>query len=457
MTLTFYRAFEDRYRGSRETITTRLRAYAPFVQPLAAPGAAALDLGCGRGEWLELLEEYGFAARGIDLDDGMLTACRERGLQVETMDALAALRAAPDASLALVSAFHLVEHIDFDLVRELVHEALRALRPGGLLIMETPNPENLVVGASSFYMDPSHLKPIPPNLLAFTAEYAGYRRHKVVRLQEDPQLHSDPQLGLVNVLEGPSPDYSVVAQKDGGAAVLAPLDAAFGAEYGIAMAPLAARYEEQHQQQIKELHLHHQALATLQREQHVQLHEQLHGQLLPQTRALQDGAAAQQRQLDEMRALAARQAQILGDTGHRIWQLEQRVDAAEARADAMGQRVVDLLSSSSWRLTAPLRAASTLAQRVRGGARRRLRALLLRGAQAVLRMPRAKRAARAVLRHVPGLQARLYRLLVQASSAAPAAALNDTVDAAGQLSPRAARIFHELKKVQQKEQQTRNR
>ncbi|HEY1150376.1 MAG TPA: class I SAM-dependent methyltransferase, partial [Pseudoduganella sp.] len=164
----FYRAFEDRYRGSRDTIKQRLRAYAPFLAALRGDASAprALDLGCGRGEWLELLGEEGFAARGIDLDEGMLAACHERGLNVEQKDALAALREAPTASLSLVSSFHLVEHLPFDLVRELIAEALRALQPGGLLIMETPNPENLTVGATSFYMDPTHLHPLPPSLLS---------------------------------------------------------------------------------------------------------------------------------------------------------------------------------------------------------------------------------------------------------------------------------------------------
>jgi SAM-dependent methyltransferase len=125
--VSFYRAFEDRYRGSREIIKDRLRAY-PLswircFSRLGRWGATALDLGCGRGEWLELLGENGFAARGVDLDEGMLAACRERGLNAKHGDALAALRAQPDASLALVSAFHLVEHLPFDLVQELIAEA----------------------------------------------------------------------------------------------------------------------------------------------------------------------------------------------------------------------------------------------------------------------------------------------------------------------------------------------
>lgn len=160
---TFYRDFEARHRGGRNLILDRLRVYEPFVAPLAAEGdARALDLGCGRGEWLELLEDWGVKARGVDLDDGMLSEARDRDLLVERADALEALRAVPDGDLAIVSAFHLAEHLPFDVLRALVKQASRALRPGGILILETPNPENPSVGLLSFHMDPTHLKPLPP-------------------------------------------------------------------------------------------------------------------------------------------------------------------------------------------------------------------------------------------------------------------------------------------------------
>lgn len=253
MSNSFYRAFEDRHRGSRELIKSRLTAYLPFLVPLTTSRTpSALDLGCGRGEWLELLGESGFAARGVDLDEGMLAACRERGLDVATQDALASLRAQPDASLSLVSAFHLVEHIPFESVQELIAEALRVLEPGGLLVMETPNPENLVVATSGFYMDPSHLRPIPPLLLEFVVEFGGFARHRVVRLQESPQLHGTAPLELMNVLNGVSPDYSVVAQKAADLTVTTPFDTAFAASYGLDLATLAQRYQAQQDGQRRE-------------------------------------------------------------------------------------------------------------------------------------------------------------------------------------------------------------
>ena len=241
----FYRAFEDRHRGSRDLIKDRLRAYEPFLQALTTTFDApqALDLGCGRGEWLELLGEQGFKARGVDLDEGMLAACRERGLDVATLDALTSLRAQPDASLALVSGFHLVEHIDFDDVQTLIVEALRVLQPGGLLIMETPNPENLVVATSGFYMDPSHVRPIPSQLLEFVVEFHGFGRHRVVRLQEPKQLAGSAHLDLINVLDAVSPDYSVVAQKAAPEALAHVFDAAFSANFGLTLVALAQRYD----------------------------------------------------------------------------------------------------------------------------------------------------------------------------------------------------------------------
>jgi SAM-dependent methyltransferase len=266
----FYRAFEDRYRGTRAMIRGRLAVYLPFLKPLSDNGmSSGLDLGCGRGEWLELLGEAGFDAKGVDMDEGMLAACHERGLNAISGDALEVLRAQQDDSLAVVSAFHLVEHITFDMVQTLIREAMRVLQPGGLLILETPNSENLVVGSSSFYDDPSHLRPIPPKLLAFAVEYGGFARHRILRLQESEQLHEELPIQLFDVLGGVSPDYGVIAQKTGAPANLSTLDVLFDASYGVDLHTLAQRYQKQ--------------IDTL----HIEL-GQLHGQQNIYSRALQE-------------------------------------------------------------------------------------------------------------------------------------------------------------------------
>lgn len=242
----FYRAFEDRFRGSRELIKSRLRVYLPFVEPLTDlyADAQAVDLGCGRGEWLELLMEARFQAQGVDLDDGMLTACRDLGLNVRTSDAVGFLKELPAASQVVVSGFHIAEHIHFSDLQALVQESLRVLKPGGMLILETPNPENIVVGTNNFYLDPTHQRPIPPPLLSFLPEYYGFERVKLLRLQEPPELFDGKVPTLLDVLGSVSGDYAVVAQKAAAPEQMKLFDVAFEKDYGLTLQTLAQRFEE---------------------------------------------------------------------------------------------------------------------------------------------------------------------------------------------------------------------
>lgn len=247
MVAPFYRAFEDVHRGSRQLILDRLGVYLPFLEPLKALDASptAIDLGCGRGEWLELVIGVGFSAMGVDLDEGMLEGCRANGLPAEHSDALAALKTRADESVSVVSAFHLVEHIPFAVLQELVREALRVLKPGGLLILETPNAENLFVGSNGFYMDPTHERPIPHLLLSFLTEFSGFKRSKLLRLQEQAALHdAELQIDLITALGSSSPDYAIVAQKEAEPESLALFDAPFEQNYGITPGELASRYDQ---------------------------------------------------------------------------------------------------------------------------------------------------------------------------------------------------------------------
>ena len=243
----FYRAFEDRHRGSRELIKKRLNIYRAFIEPLicSEEKSHAVDLGCGRGEWLEILGEMGISALGIDLDQGMLDACVDRSLNVMHGDAIAHLAQMKSESQLVVSAFHVVEHISFDQLQSLVKEAHRVLKPGGILIMETPNPENIMVAGCNFYLDPSHVKPIPPDLLLFTTEFFNFGRAKILRLQEGPDILRSQSLNLNDVLGGVSPDYAVVAQKNASHIIQSKCDRPFNAEYGVSATTLAARFSAQ--------------------------------------------------------------------------------------------------------------------------------------------------------------------------------------------------------------------
>jgi O-antigen chain-terminating methyltransferase len=153
-------------------VARSVRDYLPDIESLQCHGPV-LDLGCGRGEWLEILRDAGINAYGVDLSKDFVDHCQARGLKVFLSDACEHLRTVPERSLSAVTAFHFVEHLPIDDVLEFLDLSVRALEPGGALILETPNPENLTVGASSFYLDPSHIRPVPPALLAFLVEARG--------------------------------------------------------------------------------------------------------------------------------------------------------------------------------------------------------------------------------------------------------------------------------------------
>ena len=242
----FYRAFEEKYRGSQEVIQKRLEVYVPFLLPLkeAYQDVKALDIGCGRGEWIGLLAKHDIACKGIDLDKGMLKACEQQQFDVEYGEGITYLEALESKSLMVISAFHVVEHISFEQLQRLVEESLRVLRPGGLLIMETPNPENIKVATENFYLDPTHIKPIPAKLLAFVPEYYGYKRTKVLRLQETKALMNKTGVNLLDVFNGVSPDYAIVAQKNAHKNMLKILDNEFGRNVGLSLPELSSQFDD---------------------------------------------------------------------------------------------------------------------------------------------------------------------------------------------------------------------
>lgn len=209
----FYRAFEDRFRGSRDLILGRLEQYSELVCAVckAEVDCTALDLGCGRGEWLELMQRLGIHASGCDLDEEMLRDARRLGLDVVADDAVSVLRGVSDQSLSIVSAFHLVEHLEHTDLRVVVDEAFRVIKPGGIIILETPNPESILVHGN-FFTDPTHVKPLPPELLRFVVEFAGFAPASIWRMQENPRLR-ERVIGLWDVIHEVSPDYSIVGRK----------------------------------------------------------------------------------------------------------------------------------------------------------------------------------------------------------------------------------------------------
>lgn len=232
----FYQRFEDVFRGSRADIRERVIEYLPLVHAAHAGRAdrPILDIGSGRGEWLELLRDEGLSARGVDTNSVAVTNCQKLGLDTVEGDAFDLLRALPDNSLGAVTAFHVIEHIPYEALGELFDEVLRVLKPGGLAIFETPNPENLDVGAHWFWFDPTHIRPLPPPPTRFLVESRGFVQAEILRLTRHrgdagkslaqlPDTHPDaavvnPVVARVAQMLYAAPDYAIVAHKAGVAA-----------------------------------------------------------------------------------------------------------------------------------------------------------------------------------------------------------------------------------------------
>ncbi len=178
-----YISFEDKFRGSREDIKKRQSYYLPIVKDiLHNTDGTILDIGCGRGEWLELLKENSIEGKGIDLNRLMVSESKKYGLDVVNQDATKYIKSQKDNSIAIITGFHIVEHLPFEVLILLFDEAFRVLKKGGVVIFETPNPENLMVGACNFYTDPTHLNPIPPVTLEFLIKNRGFEDVAIHRL-----------------------------------------------------------------------------------------------------------------------------------------------------------------------------------------------------------------------------------------------------------------------------------
>jgi O-antigen chain-terminating methyltransferase len=189
------------------------------------------------------MDGLGFNAVGVDLNQAMLNSCLEFGLKGLQGDALEYLANLPDGSQVVISAFHLIEHISFDQLQELVRQSLRVLKPGGLLILETPNSENIRVATQSFYLDPTHLKPIPSLQLSFLTEYVGFKKNKVIRLQEEMFAGQSTDPLLRKVINGVSQDYAVIAQKEISQDIYGLKDNPFAQSYGVSIDEVVHQYD----------------------------------------------------------------------------------------------------------------------------------------------------------------------------------------------------------------------
>ena len=211
-------AFEAEFRGGRDQLKDHYRDLAARLEGCDP----VLDIGCGRGEFLELLAEAGVTARGVEMDPELVDDAVGRGLDVELGDGLELLAAAPDASLGGLVLVQVVEHLTAQQVVNLVSLALDKVRPGGRVVIETVNPQSLYVFARAFYIDPTHDRPVHPAYLTFLFRQAGFAGVEIdwrspppedERLAPVGQPAVDANVARLNQLLFAPQDYAVVATR----------------------------------------------------------------------------------------------------------------------------------------------------------------------------------------------------------------------------------------------------
>lgn len=213
----FYKKFEDTFRGDEALIKSLLSEHLPLFNALSPKvrKKPILDIGCGRGELLSLLKENGYAGIGVDMNQEMVERATSLGFTAVYSDAATYLHSQKKEAFAAITGFHIVEHIPFEILIRIFSECYRALDRNGFVLFETPNPRSLSVGANTFYIDPSHIRPVPSELLSFMLEYVGFTT-EVVPLHEINPLKSPtgPQQNkeLHSAVFGFA-DYAVIGRK----------------------------------------------------------------------------------------------------------------------------------------------------------------------------------------------------------------------------------------------------
>ncbi len=165
-----YAAFENRHRGSEEEIKKQQSRFLPYFQGKRR----ILDLGCGRGEFLELLREQGIEAVGFDLNEQMVEICRDKGLYCKKGDILEVLTETKDNTLGGIFSSQVIEHLPPPYLKKLIATAFSKLEPGGHIVLETINPASVFALVQIYFLDITHQKPIHPQTLKFLLENSGF-------------------------------------------------------------------------------------------------------------------------------------------------------------------------------------------------------------------------------------------------------------------------------------------
>jgi len=178
-----YLSFENKFRDP-QVIKNNFHIYLEYLKnnKIGTKKMPVLDIGCGRGEWLKELKKNKYIAFGIDNNNAMIAECKKNKLDTIKADLFTYLKKQKSDSLGAVTGFQIIEHLNFRELVILIAEVSRVLKKNGIVIFETPNPESLYVASFSFYLDPTHIHPIPPPTLEFLLTFQGFSEIEIIKL-----------------------------------------------------------------------------------------------------------------------------------------------------------------------------------------------------------------------------------------------------------------------------------
>jgi len=226
----FYHEFEEKFRGTRADIKERLMVYVPMIDNLFGEwtNRKFIDIGCGRGEWLDILKDKGVVDYiGVDLNEIQINICNEFGHKAIKNDCLEYINELPDECIDMITGFQIIEHLPLEELFTLLNECHRVLRKGGIILFETPNPSNLLTGATYFYADPTHNRPLYKESVRFFAEHSGFSNVEIIEVNpvrysntlisptcfDGNQVIWNENIEILNNLLFGSQDYAVMGVK----------------------------------------------------------------------------------------------------------------------------------------------------------------------------------------------------------------------------------------------------
>ena len=376
-------------------IKARQRAYLPVVEAiLKQVPKTLLDVGCGRAEWLELLAEHAVSVTGIDLADDFVRNVQQAGLPVIKGEAIEFLSRQPDQAYGLVSAFHVAEHLGLERLLAFLKEAYRVVDNSGAVLLETSNPANLIVGALHLYADPTRERPIPPVLLRFAAEFSGFERVIVV------------PVALENLASPRT--YTVIAYKNAD-------NASIPLAQSLITVPDSA-VSEKDVEDVRALFARVLAAETGRVPRSAKLEPAAADLTRVKQRALESEARArdsQRSEEDAQRRVNALQNQI-DLLRARLREAGIRAAAAEAAAKNLDEYVNAILTSTSWKLSTPVRVVGMAGRKVGvapSAANKTLKLGLLHAVAYVRSRPVLRQRVANTLARFPRVRARLVRLI----------------------------------------------